>query len=100
MSNHNVALEDDSAEPTPIMLNSFPHTAGDRDSERAPLLGYHLPASDDQNCGSSFSILATLKLSLYSMPAVILGLMLTLLDALSYGIIIFPSPTPENHIPG
>jgi hypothetical protein len=66
-------IEDDNDEPTPIMLRDIA-------SERAPLLGYTLPSSNETDTSfSALGIVGTLKLVSYSMPAVILGLMLTLL---------------------
>jgi SulP family sulfate permease len=62
----------------------FVETAND-DLESQPLLPTRLP---DENI---------LQQLIYSIPAVSLAVMLTILDALSYGIIIFPSSDP--HIP-
>jgi MFS superfamily sulfate permease-like transporter len=62
------------------------------DDEQVPLL-----TNIRRESLPNFSIHETMTTAFYSLPAVFLAVMLTLLDALSYGIIIFPHS--DSHIP-
>ncbi|KAI8849126.1 hypothetical protein BC829DRAFT_417082 [Chytridium lagenaria] len=95
---------------------------GETSTERTPLLGvssnsggvifpwlhpkrrrtprpHSSPRNYIQRALVSFFSTQTGWLFLQSLPAVVLGLILNLLDALSYGIIIFPSPSASRSIP-